>query len=45
MIVDARKSPGAETARGAVRVRPDDPVREAIALRIPKDATLAVFCA
>jgi NhaP-type Na+/H+ or K+/H+ antiporter len=44
VIVDARKSPDGETARGAVRVHPDDPVREATALRLPKDSTLAIFC-
>ena len=43
-IVDARKAADGETARGAVRVRPDDPVRDATAKGIPHEATLALFC-
>jgi NhaP-type Na+/H+ or K+/H+ antiporter len=49
VIVDARadKSYRADerTAQGAVRVQPDDPVRDATELRLSKTATLAVYCA
>ena len=49
VIVDARadKSYRADerTAEGAVRVQPDDPVRDATEQRLSKTATLAVYCA
>ena len=49
VIVDARKEKGfAEDPRlpeGAVRVDPDDAVRAARALRLPAEATIAVYCA
>jgi NhaP-type Na+/H+ or K+/H+ antiporter len=49
VIVDARsaKSYDADqlTAKDAVRLHPDDPVSEAERLRLPRDATLVVFCA
>jgi NhaP-type Na+/H+ or K+/H+ antiporter len=49
VIVDARadKSYRADerTAEGAVRVQPDDPVRDATELRLSQTATLAVYCA
>ncbi|MEP6572585.1 MAG: cation:proton antiporter [Gemmatimonadota bacterium] len=32
-------------ATGALRLNPDDPVRAATALRLPRDATLVLFCA
>ena len=45
VLVDARKTPDAWQAAGAVRVRPDDPVRDATALRLAQHATLVVYCA
>jgi NhaP-type Na+/H+ or K+/H+ antiporter len=49
ILVDARadKSYRADsrTAEGALRVEPDDPVRDATELRLSKTATLAVYCA
>jgi NhaP-type Na+/H+ or K+/H+ antiporter len=49
VIVDARadKSYRADerTAEGAVRVEPEDPVRDATELRLSKTATLVVYCA
>jgi NhaP-type Na+/H+ or K+/H+ antiporter len=49
VIVDARtdRSYGADPrlALGAVRVRPEDPVRDATALRLSRQATIAVYCA
>lgn len=49
VIVDARadKSYRADprTAEGAMRVEPDDPVRDATELRLSKTATLVVYCA
>jgi NhaP-type Na+/H+ or K+/H+ antiporter len=44
VIVDARKAPDDQTAVGAVRVRPDDSVRDATARGLPRNATLAIFC-
>jgi hypothetical protein len=48
VIVDSRtdKSRDSETltAAGALRVHPDDPVRDALALGIPRDATITVYC-
>jgi NhaP-type Na+/H+ or K+/H+ antiporter len=32
-------------ARGALRIPPDDAVREAVRLNLPRDATIALFCA
>lgn len=49
ILLDARadKSYRADsrTAEGALRVEPDDPVRDATELRLSKTATLAVYCA
>jgi rhodanese-related sulfurtransferase len=49
IIVDARadKSYRADERRaaGAVRVEPDDPVRDAQEQRLSKRATLVVYCA
>lgn len=49
ILVDSRaaKSYGADDrqAAGAVRVEPDDPVRDANELRLSKHATLVVYCA
>ena len=49
ILVDARadKSYRADplTAEGAVRVQPDDPVRDATEMRLSKTATLVVYCA
>ena len=49
VIVDARadRSYRADprTAKGAVRVEPDDPVRDATQLRLSKTSTLVVYCA
>lgn len=49
VLVDARaeRSYRAEKrqAAGAVRVRPEDPVRDATALRLAQHATLVVYCA
>jgi NhaP-type Na+/H+ or K+/H+ antiporter len=49
IVVDARadKSYRADprTAEGAVRVEPDDPVRDATELQLSKTATLVVYCA
>ena len=49
ILVDARadKSYRADprTAEGALRVEPDDPVRDATELRLSKTSTLAVYCA
>lgn len=49
VIVDARASRNYDgdplIARGAVRVRPDDPVRDAKELRLSKHATLVIYCA
>ena len=48
-IVDARAPRNFDgdplIARGAVRVRPDDPVRDAKELRLSKHATLVIYCA
>lgn len=48
-IVDARAPRNYDgdplIARGAVRLRPDDPVRDAKELRLSKHATLVVYCA
>ncbi|HKV50592.1 MAG TPA: hypothetical protein VJO52_05260 [Gemmatimonadaceae bacterium] len=49
MIVDARadrsyRSSDAQAA-AAVRISPDDPVRDATALRLSRRATLVVYCA
>ena len=49
VIVDARANRNYEvdtvTAAGAVRVNPDDPVRDATARRLSQRATLVVYCA
>jgi 3-mercaptopyruvate sulfurtransferase SseA len=49
IILDARadKSFRADTrtAEGALRVEPDDPVRDATELQLSKTATLVVYCA
>jgi sodium/hydrogen antiporter len=49
LIVDARASRNYDgdplTARGAVRLRPDDPVRDATEQRLSKHATLVIYCA
>jgi len=49
VVVDARKEKSyQEDPRlllGAVRVNPDDAVRDARALRLPRSATLATYCA
>jgi NhaP-type Na+/H+ or K+/H+ antiporter len=49
VIVDARASRNYDgdplIARGAVRVRPDDPVRDATEQRLSRHATLVVYCA
>jgi sodium/hydrogen antiporter len=49
VIVDARANRNYDadtvTAAGAVRVNPDDPVRDATALRLSQRATLVVYCA
>jgi len=49
VIVDARASRNYDgdplIARGAVRVRPDDPVRDATEQRLSKHATLVIYCA
>jgi len=49
VIVDARASRNYDgdplTARGAVRLRPDDPVRDATEQRLSKHATLVIYCA
>ena len=49
VVVDSRSAKSYDAdqleARGAVRLLPDDPVREAERLRLPRDTTLAVFCA
>jgi hypothetical protein len=49
IVVDARKGRNYDNdpliALGAVRVRPDDPVRDATEQRLSKHATLVVYCA
>jgi len=49
VIVDARARRNYDadtiTAAGAVRLDPDDPVRDATALRLSQRATLVVYCA
>jgi sodium/hydrogen antiporter len=49
VIVDARKDSAYDsdslTAAGAVRLRPDDPVRDATEKRLSQRATLVVYCA
>lgn len=49
VVVDARANRGYDsdtiTAAGAVRVSPDDPVRDATALRLSQQSTLVIFCA
>ena len=49
VIVDARSSATYDgdplTAAGAVRLRPDDPVRDAMEQRLSQRATLVVYCA
>ncbi|MFL5637383.1 MAG: cation:proton antiporter [Gemmatimonadaceae bacterium] len=49
IIVDARKDSVYDgdtiTASGAVRLRPDDPVRDATEQRLSQRATLVVYCA
>src|SRR5688500_3674755 len=49
VIVDARASRNYDgdplIARGAVRLRPDDPVRDATEQRLSKHATLVIYCA
>lgn len=49
VVVDARKGRNYDNdplmALGAVRVPPDDPVRDATELRLSKHATLVVYCA
>jgi hypothetical protein len=49
VVVDARADRSyradARQARGAVRIPPDDPVVAAEERRLPKDATLIVYCA
>ena len=49
VLVDARADRSyradARTAEGALRVDPEDPVRDATELRLSKTATLAVYCA
>jgi NhaP-type Na+/H+ or K+/H+ antiporter len=49
VIVDARAPRNYDgdpiIARGAVRLRPDDPVRDARELRLSKHATLVIYCA
>jgi len=49
VIVDARAITNYDSdplaAVGAVRVRPDDPVRDATELRLSQRATLVVYCA
>jgi len=49
VIIDARANRNYDadtvTAAGAIRVNPDDPVRDATALRLSQRATLVVYCA
>jgi hypothetical protein len=49
VIVDARSirsyDGDARMARGAVRISPDDPVRDATEERLSQRATLVVYCA
>jgi sodium/hydrogen antiporter len=49
VVIDTRKDRALETdarrAMGAYRLNPDDSVREAERLRLPRDATIALFCA
>jgi hypothetical protein len=49
VIVDARSirsyDGDARMARGAVRISPDDPVRDATEKRLSQRATLVVYCA
>jgi len=49
VIADARKDDvylaGAPQAAGAVRIGPRDPVGDARALGVPREATIAVYCA
>src|SRR5687768_307985 len=49
VIVDARASRNYDSdpliARGAVRLRPDEPVRDATEQRLSKHATLVIYCA
>ena len=49
IIVDARAPRNYDgdplIARGAVRLRPDDPVQDAKELRLSKHATLVIYCA
>ncbi len=49
VVVDSRANrnyePETITAAGAVRVNPDDPIRDATALRLSQRATLVVYCA
>lgn len=49
VIVDARANRNYDadtiTATGAVRVNPDDPVRDATALRLSQRSTLVIYCA
>ena len=49
VLVDVRADRGYRAsplqAAGAIRLPPDDPVRAAIAAKLPRDATLALYCA
>jgi hypothetical protein len=49
IILDARADKSfrsdPRTAEGALRVEPDDPVRDATELQLSKTATLVVYCA
>jgi hypothetical protein len=49
VIADARKDAAyygdGRKATGAIRLAPDDPVPDAEAGRVPRDATIAVYCA
>lgn len=49
VIADVRKDAGyygaGHQAAGAIRLGPDDPVRDAEASRLPRDATIVLYCA
>lgn len=45
VILDVRRSPNEQTAKGAVRVDPERPVQEAQRLHLPREAWLVAFCA
>ena len=45
VVLDVRRSPNEQTAKGAVRVDPERPVQEAQRLHLPREAWLVAFCA